>query len=867
MVLVRNLFGRAIDLGRQYNRTRNKADFYEALRLLGTGCHCLEDYSAHSNYTELALIELGERDVFPHVGRRTQTRLQGVRQPVYPIVTGTFGGVDFLHSVMGELDDKTTQSEVQELEGVMQESQGRDTSVLRKLLSALPSGLFGGKNQAAKVDELQANATAAQMNNMDVSPRQPEQWTRQLNQVSKEIYPIIEFHDNIMKGITETIEKIPILPDLIEQLQEQVSVFVFSLLAPFVLPIIRQVKEELATGSSEVIESSREKQLIVFHDDSSSDPTHSMLSKDHFSNILNEPAGRIGCAVLRWVVPQIVSCWDDERIDIGQTLNRIINGVFHHPALRTHGDDGARDGRLIMFGVVQQWWGDKSDYERGDLRQKLSRQGVETGQNHKEGVRDSGHGCGKPIGLGKPSQNNAPAAAAHAAVMNGLNQAFNGSGQSQSHGSRPSGNQGFQQQVSQEAGNFIGEAVGGGALGSIVGGLVGGVGASLLGSAFESGGRTQTFQNQNYNPDGSFTSTVMETGERPQAGRYGHEQTAQAEYKTTQFPGGGYRQEYNRFDQEGRAGHGYEQSTETRPMQGGGYEQRSEKRWERPDGRWESEVQNQRIGVAGNVHQTEEKHHGRRHSGRDESDDSSDDNDDWEKKERKERARAEKKERKRREEEEKNKFRHGRDDSDDEDKHGHKKHGSGHQGHFEEQHEHGRRGSNDQQQQHHEQHGRRGSREREHDHQQQRPGHGNQFSSAQHPEHANELFDERRHRYEQSSSGYRRQQNFDPSFEPPRPGYGGGFEQGPPPSHPGFGGNGYGDNYYAQPPPRPGYSEEYGGGGGGYGRPPPPREFGQEYRGEQQEYGDNGYGPGGDERRQHGRGGHGQGGYGGGGGW
>lgn len=55
------------------------------------------DFSAHSNYTELALIELGERDVFPHVGRDTEIRLQGARSSVYPLVTGTFGGVDFLH--------------------------------------------------------------------------------------------------------------------------------------------------------------------------------------------------------------------------------------------------------------------------------------------------------------------------------------------------------------------------------------------------------------------------------------------------------------------------------------------------------------------------------------------------------------------------------------------------------------------------------------------------------------------------------------------------------------------------------------------------------------------------------------------------
>lgn len=60
------------------------------------------DFFAHSNYCELALIEMGERDVFPHVGQRARIRLNGARDEVYPIVTGTFGGVDFLHSVTGE---------------------------------------------------------------------------------------------------------------------------------------------------------------------------------------------------------------------------------------------------------------------------------------------------------------------------------------------------------------------------------------------------------------------------------------------------------------------------------------------------------------------------------------------------------------------------------------------------------------------------------------------------------------------------------------------------------------------------------------------------------------------------------------------
>ena len=156
------------------------------------------------------------------------------------------------------------------------------------------------------------------------------------------------------------------------------------------VPVINQVKTELNTGTEEIIQSSKAKQFIVFRNDMSTDPTHSMLAKDHFSNILNEPAGKVASQVLRWAVPQLMACWDDEKIDINRTLTRIVNGVFHHPALRSVGNDGAVDCRRQMFGVVEQWWKSKLEPERQGLRAQLSRDGVEQGKNHKAGVRDTG---------------------------------------------------------------------------------------------------------------------------------------------------------------------------------------------------------------------------------------------------------------------------------------------------------------------------------------------------------------------------------------------------------------------------------------------------------------------------------------------
>lgn len=539
--LVRRLLGQSIELGRRYSREKNKKDLYEALRLLGTASHCLEDYAAHSNYVELALIEMGERNVFPHVGRRTEIQLREVRHPVFPIVTGTFGGVDFLHSVCGEFDDKATQSEIEELEGTLTQYQNgrQDNSILQDLLNKIPDGVFGGKDEAGKANELKQNAATHQMQNTRISPRQPEEWANYLNDVQKQIYPIIEWHDEVMQSITETIEKIPILPDLIESLQEEINKFVFSLLAPYLLPIIKQIKNELNTGSNEIIQSSKDKQHIVFNDDNSSDPTHSMLSKDHFSNILNEPAGKVARQTVMWVVPQVVAAWDDESVDVDRTLNRILAGVLHHPALREFGQDGATDGRRLMFGVVEQWWQEKSEREKDGLRDQLSRRGVETGKNHKEGVNDHGHGSNKPLGMANLSSGGRPSGT----QSSGFGAISSALGGGSNQGSRPSN------QAADKIGQAAGAAVGGGVLGSLVGGIASAVGGDLLGGGL--GEDKETYKRDTYGKDGSRTETVTQLGHSSSGDRY-----AQAQYTRTTGPGGERRQEeYNRFEQTSSGGH------------------------------------------------------------------------------------------------------------------------------------------------------------------------------------------------------------------------------------------------------------------------------------------------------------------------
>jgi hypothetical protein len=574
--MVRDLLRRCIDLGQRSGG--RGPDFHEALRLLGTATHCLEDYSAHSNYAELVLIELGERDIFPHVGRNAVFQVQEARKEVYPIVTGTFGGVDFLHSVCGEISDKATQSELQELEGTITNAdRSKNKSKIKELLSQLPDGIFGGKDQAGKADELEDNANAASMGNMHVSPKDPEAFTEQLGELVKQIYPVMEFHDEIMQSISAFIENIPILPEIIEQLQEQVSIFVFSLLAPFVLPILSQVKSELEEGSSEVIASSREKQHIVFNDDYCTDPTHSMLSKDHFSNVLNEPAGRVASAVLSWAVPQIVECWDGQA-DTEETIDRIIDGVFHHPACHQGRVRGSEQCRSIMFKTVEKWW--RAQPDQDDLRRKLSRRGVQNGENHKPGVHDKGHGCGKPLGM-----------------ANDFSGVIGGSG-----GNKQA------QQVSQQAGKLAGEAVGGGALGGLVGGLVGGIGGSLLGDAF-GGEEKKSKKKEKYGDNGSYTQSYQESGHH-QGSSYGgdSDRRGQATYEQTQYPGGGRREEYSRHEEDSRGGsYGYQQKVETSNYSGsGGYERREERTVQRGD-EWRTEEKREGFDRSGEYYSEEKE--------------------------------------------------------------------------------------------------------------------------------------------------------------------------------------------------------------------------------------------------------------------
>jgi hypothetical protein len=172
------------------------------------------------------------------------------------------------------------------------------------LVSQLPGV---GDGFASQAKDLKARAAAQEQENarsagnVNVVPGMSPNFDPV--KVAGQIYPILEFRDKIVRSIHNMIAKIPGLESLLEKISETLTSFILGLLAPFVRPIINQVSQVLKEGSSGLIETSANQQFEPWTNPRCDNPTHSMLSKDHFTNILNSCAGRVAATILQYVVP------------------------------------------------------------------------------------------------------------------------------------------------------------------------------------------------------------------------------------------------------------------------------------------------------------------------------------------------------------------------------------------------------------------------------------------------------------------------------------------------------------------------------------------------------------------------------------
>jgi len=251
---------------------------------------------------------------------------------------------------------------------------GQLTSMM-DMLSSIP----GASDLSRQAQRLQAQSNAQEQDTESQGER-PLQNIPGTNidplKTAAQIYPILEFRDKVVKIIDATIEKIPGLEALVEKITETLTLFVLSLLAPYIRPIIDAVSKQLKAGSGGVIDASGKHQYEPWTDPKCSDPTHSLLSKDHFSNILNEPAGQVASTILQYVAPRVIYAWQHLGIPLDQVLNDVVR-VFHHPALRNEQCELHRD----MFNTVERWARSRPD-GGSNLNVLLSSDSVRNGNNH-----------------------------------------------------------------------------------------------------------------------------------------------------------------------------------------------------------------------------------------------------------------------------------------------------------------------------------------------------------------------------------------------------------------------------------------------------------------------------------------------------
>jgi hypothetical protein len=123
-----------------------------------------------------------------------------------------------------------------------------------------------------------------------------------------------------------------------------------------------------------------------------------------------------------------------------------------------------------------------------------------------------------------------------------------------------------------------------------------------LGGAFnQPEDKHQTYQQRGYSPGGGYQTSIIETAHHP-GGQGREDRYGQAEYKRTEYPDGGRREEYNRTEQDGRSGqlgYGFEHSVESRRTEGGGFQRTEETRYDRPGGEYSSETRTEGYGHSG----------------------------------------------------------------------------------------------------------------------------------------------------------------------------------------------------------------------------------------------------------------------------
>ncbi|KAM0343780.1 hypothetical protein ACHAPU_008208 [Fusarium lateritium] len=380
-----------IRLGRERTPKAKK----EAFIHLGAALHTLEDFSAHSNFVELCLQELGEKDVFAFVGEACRVQSPGWRgRMVPPIVTGTFGMLDIFHSILGEADDMAILQCKGSLESLEDEMNLGEMAfqhlfdLVKAAITAISKLASDSTIKDPIMQQLETIGVLFQKAEEDKKTTTAES-SLDANQLWNTIEPIFYLHDRIKKWIQERTEQHdaqPLSEESSSQLGKYTDQLVFKYLSLMIESSIMQLRNALKAAKERVdAEAAKSTSAEVYLDGDGSDPSHSDISKDHFSNVLNQPAGLVSTVTTNWTTQQVVKCWDDRFRDEEEAIRQILT-IMHHPTFPRH----KTSVQKYMFTAVQEWWEHNSDAEKDTIRGMLTKESVRNRQheNHTLTLKD-----------------------------------------------------------------------------------------------------------------------------------------------------------------------------------------------------------------------------------------------------------------------------------------------------------------------------------------------------------------------------------------------------------------------------------------------------------------------------------------------
>ena len=270
---------------------------------LSTLTDCLVDFAAHSNYVELCLLRIGrsEQDqglgeVFTFTGD-SAAPAQTQSGPAPPLVTGSFGPLDIVESILGEFDDKLATGTLNQLASRLPEKGSNNVgSTVDGLLAALQKIPFMPADLKNGVQSLKSSPTA--------TGQQTVLWT-DLNKnpsgIWNAIEPFFRIRDDIVRWLHDTTPDLKILTEPIAALSDAIDRMIFAALANILGPILGNLRDELEKMKEDLLETQKaaaknEQSNIFDAGSTATNPSHSQISKDHFDSILNIPAGQCNSA-------------------------------------------------------------------------------------------------------------------------------------------------------------------------------------------------------------------------------------------------------------------------------------------------------------------------------------------------------------------------------------------------------------------------------------------------------------------------------------------------------------------------------------------------------------------------------------------